>query len=177
MTRRKEVLENGDKQLGMPSQDFCWKISKKAQANIFVYASSRQGDQQSESEVQSPESFSLQRQKEEKTFQQQFVLQFIPQEEEPQHREREGEEPSQAQVTQSRKESLCQPSSRFAEGNAAETLLGGTELFKPSADTELSQGHPGTSEFREGWRRGTKGPEMGRKGRRGGNERGKTELG
>lgn len=41
MTRRKEVLENGDKQLGMPSQDFCWKISKKAQANIFVYTSSR----------------------------------------------------------------------------------------------------------------------------------------
>lgn len=40
MTRRKEVLENGDKQLGMPSQDF-WKISKKAQANIFVYTSSR----------------------------------------------------------------------------------------------------------------------------------------
>lgn len=41
---------------------------------------------------------------EEKTFQQQFVPQFIPQEAEPQRREREGEEPSQAQVTQPRKE-------------------------------------------------------------------------
>lgn len=41
---------------------------------------------------------------EEKTFQQQFVLQFIPPEEEPERREREGEEPSQAQITQPRKE-------------------------------------------------------------------------
>lgn len=41
---------------------------------------------------------------EEKTFQQQFVPQFFPPEEEPQHREREGEEPPQAQVTQPRKE-------------------------------------------------------------------------
>lgn len=38
------------------------------------------------------------------TFQQQFVPKFIPPEEEPQCREREGEEPPQAQVTQSRTE-------------------------------------------------------------------------
>lgn len=41
---------------------------------------------------------------EEKTFQQQFVPQFISPEEEPQRREREGEEPPPPQVTQPRTE-------------------------------------------------------------------------